>query len=258
MKNKSIAVVILAAGMGKRMNNPNLPKVLAEIDSKPLIYYVLKQVENLSPERTLLVVGHKKEMIIEYVEKSDFKHIDFAFQSEQLGTGHAVEQTRSMLSDFDGDILILAGDVPLLKSESLLNFINIHFDSNADVSVLSTTAPNPHGYGRVVRDNNGNFIKITEHKDADEEILKIDEINSGIYIINSKDLFESLHKIKNDNVQGEYYLTDIIEILKKDNKNVLALNAAPFEELQGINTFEELAKATEIKLKMKRKNILVD
>jgi bifunctional UDP-N-acetylglucosamine pyrophosphorylase/glucosamine-1-phosphate N-acetyltransferase len=200
----------------------------------------------LNPDKVVLVVGNLKEMVIDYINNSEFKNIEFAEQIEQLGTGHAVEMTRNLLSDFDGDTLILAGDVPLLKSESLNKFINLHNSVKSDVSVLSTTAPDPTGYGRIVRDNFENFLKITEHKDADENIRKIDEINSGIYIVNTKLLFDSLKQIQNNNSQGEFYLTDIIEILKNNGKNVYAINAAPFEELQGINTSEELAKAAEI------------
>ncbi len=248
MTNKKLAVIILAAGKGKRMNNPNLPKVLAEIDSKPIIFYVLSQVNLLNPQQTILVVGNHKEMVIDYIEKSEFKGIQFVTQSEQLGTGHAVDMARDLLLDFEGDVLILAGDVPLLQSESLNRFINLHNECSSDISVLSTTAPNPQGYGRIIRDKDNNFLKITEHKDADDEIRKIDEINSGIYIVNARMLFDSLKKIQNNNTQGEYYLTDIIEILKSEGKKVHAINTAPFEELQGINTSEELAKAEELYL----------
>lgn len=248
MNNNKLAVIILAAGKGKRMNNPDLPKVLAEIDSKPLIYYVLSQVNKLNPQQTILVVGNHKEMVIDYVEKSEFNDIQFVTQSEQLGTGHAVEMARDLLLQFDGEVLILAGDVPLLQSESLSRFINLHNECGSDISVLSTTAPNPQGYGRIVRDHDNNFLKITEHKDADDEIRKIDEINSGIYIVNAKMLFDSLKKVQNNNTQGEYYLTDIIEILKSEGKKVHAINTAPFDELQGINTSEELAKAEELYL----------
>lgn len=246
MENKPIAIIILAAGKGKRMNNLEIPKVLAQIESKPLIYYVLNAVKNLNPDRVIVVVGHKSELVIDYITSNGFANIEFAYQNEQLGTGHAVDQTRELLKDFDGDTLVLAGDVPLLKEESLRKFINLHIQSMSDVSVLSTIAPDPTGYGRIVRDVNNDFLKITEHKDADDEIRKIDEINSGIYLVNTTMLFETLGKIQNNNSQGEYYLTDIIEILKDDNKMVHAINAAPFEELQGINTVEELARAEQM------------
>jgi UDP-N-acetylglucosamine diphosphorylase/glucosamine-1-phosphate N-acetyltransferase len=246
MENTNTSVIILAAGKGKRMNNPDSPKVLAEINDKPLIFYVLSQVVNLTDNKIILVVGHKSELVIDYIGKSDFQNIEFAFQNEQLGTGHAVQQAESLLSEFDGDVLILAGDVPLLKSESLKKFINIHKEVKSDVSVLSTTAPDPSGYGRIVRDSDNNFLKIVEHKDANEDIKKIDEINSGIYIVNSKLIFNSLSKVSNKNSQGEYYLTDIIEVLKNEDKKVFAINAAPFVELQGINTVDELKRASEM------------
>jgi len=242
--NKKTSIVILAAGKGKRMNNPDYPKVLAEINEKPLIYYVLSQINNLSIDKIVVVVGHKSELVIDYINNSEFKNIEFAFQNEQLGTGHAVMQAQYNLQNYDGEILIIAGDVPLLKAETLRKFINLHNEVNSDVSVLSTIAPNPSGYGRIVRDCDNIFLKIVEHKDASEEIKKIDEINSGIFLVDSTLLFDSLKQIKNDNSQAEYYLTDIVEVLKLQGKKVYALNVAPFSELQGINTIEELKNAS--------------
>ncbi|MDX9790281.1 MAG: sugar phosphate nucleotidyltransferase [Candidatus Kapaibacterium sp.] len=254
MDKRKLAVVILAAGKGKRMNNPNIPKVLAEIDGKPLIYYVLSEVQNLSPERIVVVVGHHKELVIDFINDNGFVNIEFVEQNQQLGTGHAVDMSRGLLSGFDGDTLILAGDVPLLSSDSLKKFINLHIESKSDASVLSTIAPDPTGYGRIVRDESKNFLKITEHKDANDNIRKIDEINSGIFIVNTHLLFDSLKKVQNNNAQGEYYLTDIIEILKSEDRKVHAINAAPFAELQGINTLEELANAEKL-YKLLRKNL---
>lgn len=171
--NKKTSIVILAAGKGKRMNNPDYPKVLAEINEKPLIYYVLSQINNLEIDKTVVVVGHKSELVIDYINNSEFKNIEFAFQNEQLGTGHAVMQAQDNFQNYDREILILAGDVPLLKAETLRKFINLHNEVNSDVSVLSTIAPNPSGYGRIVRDCDNNFLKIVEHKDASEEIKKL-------------------------------------------------------------------------------------
>lgn len=245
MEKNKFAVIILAAGKGKRMNNPDLPKVLAEINGKPLISFVLNQVEKLNPQKKVLVVGHQKELVINYINDSEFGGVDFASQDEQLGTGHAVMQTYNLLKDFDGDVLILAGDVPLLKHESLKKFINIHNEVKSEISVLTTFAPNPSGYGRIVRDTDQNFMKIVEHKDADEQILNINEINSGIYMIKASLLYSSLEMITNNNAQKEYYLTDIIEILKNLGKSVYGINAAPFDELQGINTVDELNRAAE-------------
>ena len=234
--NKNFSVVILAAGKGKRMNNPDLPKVLVELAGKPLLGHVLDQVNEISADNTVVVVGHKKEKVISFVENNYNGNISCVEQNEQLGTGHAVDQAEPVLKDYPGDTLILCGDVPLLKASTLQNFIDFHNQQNADVTVLSTKIDNPFGYGRIVRDSEGNFLKITEEKDADEEEKKINEINSGVYILNTASLFESLKKVSNNNAQGEYYLTDIIDILRGKNANVQAWAGAEFNELQGVNS----------------------
>ena len=247
--NNNLAILILAAGKGKRMNNPEIPKVLVKLNNQPLLYYVLSQTQKLEPLKTVIVVGHKKEQVIEFCNSTDLHSdespykIEYAVQHQQLGTGNAVLVSEFNFDDNDYAVLILAGDVPLLRAETLSRFIQLHSDSHSDCSVLSTIAPNPFGYGRIVRDNEGNFLKITEQKDASEEIKQINEINSGIFLVNSKILFESLKKIKNNNAQNEYYLTDIVEILKNNNMNVNAFACAEFNELQGINTNEELLNA---------------
>lgn len=243
----NLAIVILAAGKGKRMNNPDLPKVLALINNKPIINFVLSEVKKLEPKWLVLVIGHHGELVKEYVSKEFENDIRFVVQEQQLGTGHAVKVTESELSNFDGNTLILAGDVPNMTANSLNKFIQSHEDNQSDISVLSATTENPHGYGRIVRNENNDFIKITEHKDASEEELKINEINSGIILAKNKLLFHLLNLIKNDNKQGEYYLTDIIELAKNENKNVFAFQSANFNEIQGVNTLEELQNAENYK-----------
>ena len=245
LMNNNIAVLILAAGKGKRMNNPDIPKVLAKLSNNPLIYYVLKQTSLLEPLKTVVVVGHKKELVIDYCNNSEFENIEFAYQEQQLGTGNAVLVTEKNLKDNNYSVLILAGDVPLLRANTLLSFIEKHKENSSDCSVLSTIAPNPSGYGRIVRDENGYFLRITEHKDANSDELNINEINSGIFLVNSQLLFDSLKKISNNNSQGEYYLTDIIGIMNNENRKVFAFDCAEFNELQGINTSEELKIAEE-------------
>jgi UDP-N-acetylglucosamine diphosphorylase/glucosamine-1-phosphate N-acetyltransferase len=241
--SEKLAVVVLAAGKGKRMNNPDLPKVLAEINEKPILWYVLNQIQKLSPSQIILVVGHQKLKVIEYSDLLYYNNIFYAHQDEQFGTGHAVNQTKPFLENFDGDVLILAGDVPNISYETLNRFISLHFEAISDVSVLSAIAPDSTGYGRIIRNENGGFIKITEHKDANEIEKEIKEINSGIFVVNSKILFDALSKINNNNVQAEYYLTDIISILRDENKNVMAFNCAEFEEIQGVNNLTELDNA---------------
>lgn len=237
-----LAVVVLAAGKGKRMNNPDKAKVLAEINNNPLIYYVLKAIEPLKVQKTIVVVGHQSESVKKYIN-DNFENIDFALQSEQLGTGHAVMMTKELLNNFEGNVLILAGDVPNITSSTLKEFFSNHALQNNDISVLSANAPSPQGYGRIIRDNNNNFLKITEHKDCSEEELRINEINSGIIIAKAKLLFDCLNNIKNNNNQGEYYLTDIIELSKNNNKIVDANLCGDFYEIQGVNTIDELRNA---------------
>jgi bifunctional UDP-N-acetylglucosamine pyrophosphorylase/glucosamine-1-phosphate N-acetyltransferase len=240
---ENLAVVVLAAGKGKRMNNPDLPKVLAEINEKPILWYVLNQIQKLSPSHIILVVGHQKLKVIEYADSLCYNNISYAHQDEQLGTGHAVNQTKPLLENFDGDVLILAGDVPNISSETLNKFISLHCDANSDVSVLSAVAKDSTGYGRIIRNEGGGFLRITEHKDATETEREIKEINSGIFVVNSKILFNALADVKNNNIQAEYYLTDIISILRNENKNVMAFNCADFEEIQGVNNLIELENA---------------
>lgn len=242
--NQNLCIIILAAGKGKRMNNPVLAKVMAELDGMPLIGHVLNEANKLFPEKIIIVVGHQKESVINYVNSLGLKNISFVEQKEQLGTGHAVNQAKPALDNYNEDILILAGDVPLLSSYTLIKFINFH-NEKSDVSVLSTNAPNPFGYGRIIRDEKANFLKIIEEKDATDDERKVTEINSGVFLLKSELLFKSLHEVSNKNAQGEYYLTDIIEILKKKGSNVHAFAGADFEELQGVNSPEDLKKVEE-------------
>jgi len=240
MLNNNLSIIILAAGKGTRMNNLETPKVLAQLLNKPLIDYVVSTAFSLFPNSVTIVVGYKKELVIDYINLLKYSDICYVEQKEQLGTGHAVLHARDL---FDGnriDVLILSGDVPLLTSTTLNEFIEHHKYENASLSVLSAIADNPFGYGRIVRDKENNFIQIVEEKDADDYIKQITEINSGIYLVSSDLLFKSLGKIENNNAQKEFYLTDIVDIIRLEGKKVLAIQAANFEEIQGINTIEQL------------------
>ncbi len=241
-----LAIIILAAGLGKRMNNPELPKVLAELKGKPLIEHVLDASSALGAARNVLIVGHHKEKVISRLEEDGYDGVEFVSQDSQLGTGHAVEQAREALSNFDGLVLILAGDVPLLSTKTLQNFLKMHAATAADLTVLSTMAPNPRGYGRIVRSGEGDFLRITEEKDADEETKKIKEINSGVYLVSRKMLFEALSKVSNNNAQGEYYLTDIISILASERAKVAAFNGAGYDEIHGVNSPADLKEVEDV------------
>ncbi len=243
----AMSIIILAAGKGKRMNNPDIPKVMALLNEVPLLGHVLKSVKLLKPESTVVVVGHQKERVIDYLNefsKSNDMRIETALQLDQLGTGHAVQQTFDNLKHFTGNLLILSGDVPLLTHSTLEKFIKSHEESKAAVSVLTAHVPNAQGYGRIIRDDNDLFLKIIEHKDATDSEKSINEINSGVYCVQSDLLFTSLQNVKNTNAQGEFYLTDIIGILQQKGKYVSAIPCDDFREIIGINTAEELYQAS--------------
>jgi UDP-N-acetylglucosamine diphosphorylase/glucosamine-1-phosphate N-acetyltransferase len=241
-----LTVVVLAAGKGKRMNNPDIPKVMAELDGIPLIGHVLGQVLQISPEQIIVVVGHHKEQVMDYVTGKFGKNIDFVVQEQQLGTGHAVRQAEPKLHSFSDDVLILSGDVPLLRAATMMSFVSEHrrYKPLVAASVLTMECDDPTGYGRIVRSDDGEFLRIVEEKDATPEEKAIKEVNSGIYVVSSHLLFVTLQELGNDNVQGEYYLTDIIGILH--GKRFFTCNAIRTEdafELQGINTPAELERA---------------
>ena len=249
----NFSTVILAAGLGKRMQNPEIPKVLAKINSKPLIFYVLQTAISLNPDKICLIVGHKKELVIDYVSKElsndcyknncskySLENIVFAVQEQQLGTGHAAKCAEHFFENYHSEVLILSGDVPLLSEKTLSNFIQIHKNEKADISVLSAETVEPFGYGRIVRNASNEFVEIVEEKDASNEIKQINEINSGIYFLKTDLLFDLLNRINNQNSQNEFYLTDIIKIGKEQNKKVIATKIANINEIQGINTIEQL------------------
>lgn len=230
------------------MNNPNKAKVMFELFGEPMIDYVVRQAESLQPSKIVVVVGFQKESVIEHLnvvfqDMHDRNVLVYAHQDQQLGTGHAVMQTESALQGFSGNILILSGDVPLLRAETLHAFAQFHEASASAVSVLSVEQSNPTGYGRIVRLPNGDVERIVEHKDASEEERTISEINSGIYLVNAQALFTALKQVSNGNAQGEYYLTDIVSILRTRGEGVAAWKSAAFEEVQGVNTIEQLEEA---------------
>lgn len=243
--NSSLAVVILAAGQGKRMGNPNLAKVLTPLDGQPLLGYVLKSTKTLSPEAVVVIVGHQRDTVSEYIVGT-LPSARCVTQEQQLGTGHAVQQTAPYLKDFVGDVLILSGDVPLLSESTLKALVKSHRSTGAVLTVLTTDLPDPTGYGRVVVGENEALKKIVEHKDANEEELLITEINSGIYLVRCADLFDSLERVENANAQDEYYLTDIAGILSEQGKKVCVFRTADWREVQGINTPADLAQASGI------------
>lgn len=240
-----LATVILAAGKGKRMKNPEKAKVMFEINGKPMIDYVVSLALSVHSDRIVLIVGHQKQSVIDFIDRNftEFRNkITYAHQDEQLGTGHAVMQTGPVLTDFNGDVLILSGDVPLLSRYTIEKFITFHGSGDFDASLISAFFEDPSGYGRIIRDDIGNFIDIFEDKDSTDEQKRIKEINSGIYLIKSDYLFEALKTLKSDNSQQEYYLTDIFYYYR--NKG-LRIGAMPIEnniEITGVNSVEQLSQ----------------
>jgi UDP-N-acetylglucosamine diphosphorylase/glucosamine-1-phosphate N-acetyltransferase len=231
------AAIILAAGKGKRMKS-DLPKVLHRINGKPLIRILMETMKTVSFDRMVIVVGFKGEMVID--ELKDFG-IDFVWQKNQLGTGHAVLMCREHFRDFDGTILVAAGDVPFLSVASILNLFDIHRKNNASATCLSAEFDNPSGYGRIIRKNDSDILlDVIEENDASAEIKRIKEINSGTFCFDSRDLFEALARLDNNNAQQEYYLTDTINILQKAGKKCAVTKVSNILEVAGINSIEQL------------------
>jgi bifunctional UDP-N-acetylglucosamine pyrophosphorylase/glucosamine-1-phosphate N-acetyltransferase len=246
----SIAIFVLAAGKGKRMGM-DMPKVLAETGSGALIHHVLQSAGELSPKQVLVVTGHGKEHVEKAVLEGAGEHgysqdtVSFVYQPEQLGTGDAARHAYGALQDFQGTVVILSGDVPLIEGETLKALLKKHEDDRATVSLISARTEKPGSYGRVIRasaDGSGRkpVSKIVEAKDATEEELLCNEINSGIYAIDSAFLGPALSELNNDNAQGEFYLTDVIERAVKEGQTVSAYLIDDIEEVQGVNTPADL------------------
>lgn len=233
------AVIIMAAGKGKRMKS-NLPKVLHNLAGKPILNYVLDTVDQLEAKRKILIVGYKSDHIRELIGDK----IEYVEQKEQLGTAHAVLQTKRLLSDFKGDVLILSGDVPFLTVKILKKLLKYHQANNFCCTLVSTILKNPKGYGRIIRDKKGEINGIIEEVDLSAEKKKITEVNSGIYCVNKDKLFQALEKITPDNKQGEYYLTDLVEISLKEGLTVGNIIVNDYSEILGINSRLDLTDAS--------------
>ncbi|MFZ2353317.1 bifunctional UDP-N-acetylglucosamine diphosphorylase/glucosamine-1-phosphate N-acetyltransferase GlmU [Paucilactobacillus nenjiangensis] len=239
MKTKN--AIILAAGKGTRMKS-KLYKVLHQVSGKAMVDHVLTQLEANHMDNIVTVVGFGAEN----VEQALGERTKYAVQKQQLGTGHAVMQAADLLSDLDGQTLVISGDTPLFKAATLQKLVDYHTAKKASATVLTSIAPDPTGYGRLVRNDIGIVEKVVEQKDATPEEQAIDEINTGVYCFDNKTLFDALKLLSNDNAQGEYYLTDVIGILKKRGDIVAAYRMADFDESMGVNDRIALAKANEI------------
>lgn len=242
-------LVILAAGKGERLRSGKA-KVLHELNGWPMLRYVLAATAPLPARERIVVIGHQAERV-----REEFQGLGLTFveQREQQGTGHALLQTEPILRDRGGELLVLPGDLPLLQPTVLEKFLKFHRDAGGKFSILSAVLPDPEGYGRVVR-GNGKVLRIVEEGDAAPEERKIKEVNSGIYLIHNDELlWEGLHGLRAENVQREYYLTDLVGfyIAKGEPVKALALTGAEAETVRGVNSRAELAEAEAILRKRK-------
>lgn len=241
---KPLDILILAAGLGTRMRS-SLAKVLHEVDGRPLISHVCRTAAALAPEKFYVVVGHQGGDVSRAVLKELAEdQAVFVEQKEQLGTGDAVNSARSFLQDRDSTLLILSGDVPLIRPETLAGLIQEHYSHRgrgASCTMLTVKLKDPTGYGRIVRGDDGAFERIVEQKDASDEERDIREINAGIYCFDTKKLFAALKGVQNKNAQGEYYLTDVPALLKAAGEDVSIFQHADSQEIEGVNNRAQLA-----------------
>jgi bifunctional UDP-N-acetylglucosamine pyrophosphorylase / glucosamine-1-phosphate N-acetyltransferase len=234
------AAIVLAAGEGTRMRS-SLPKVAHEILGVPIVRYVIDATRAAGVERVVTVVGHGADTVVSLVPDSET-----VVQERQLGTGHAVSCARDALADYDGPVLVVAGDVPLVRPETLEHLLHVWSGSGSACVLLTTRFPDPAGYGRIVRDDAGHVSAIVEHKDLSADQADISECNVGIYCFDCRSLFASLSRISPANAQGEYYLTDVVGLLYEDGLGIDALELEDVDESHGINTRVQLAAAARI------------
>ena len=237
--------IILAAGKGTRMKS-DMPKVLHTIFEKTLLGYVIDAVNNTGiADENFVIVGHQAERVEEYIN-SKYANAKCILQSPQLGTGHAVSMAVPYLNDFDGEVIILCGDTPLITSDTLKEFVEAHRNMNSDITVMSAIFENPTNYGRVIRNSDNTLNSIVEEKDATLEQKAVKEINAGIYCLNWAKIKPAFSQLKTNNAQGEYYLTDIIKWGNEQNLSVNAYTLKDNEEIYGINSKANLAEATKL------------
>lgn len=247
-----LCVIVLAAGKGTRMKSARA-KVLHEVFYRPMLHHVLDSIAPLEPDETIVIVGHQKEAVTSILED---REVICCEQKEQNGTGHAVLSARPLLADFQGTIMIVNGDAPLLLSEHLQQMLTTHRTSGATLTIMTTTLPDPTNYGRIISDRSGRVQAVVEEKDADEQQRRIREINAGIYIGEASFLFDALSRVTTDNAQGEMYLTDVVGIGVADGLAVNKFEHPHPAHVLGVNSRVELAQAQR-ELSFRRNNELM-
>ena len=248
-----LVTVILAAGKGTRMKS-KLPKVLHKAGGKSMVQHVLDAARSAGAKRNIVVTGFGGEMVREALGNQ----AEFVEQKEQLGTGHAVQQTADLLAGENGTVMVLCGDTPLLTGALLKKLYDEHVAAGAKATVLTAIMPDATGYGRIIRLADGSVARIVEHKDATEAERQVQEVNSGIYCFAARELFDSLKQVNNDNAQGEYYLPDVLEILKKQGEKIWAVAADDYESTLGINSRLQLAGAEKILRRRKNEELMAE
>ena len=250
---KDIIALILAAGKGTRMKS-SMPKVLHCVGGVPMVEQVLRAVKGAGTQRQIVVVGFGGEAVQEYLGGS----AETVMQEQQLGTGHAVMQAEPLLKGVSGTLLVTCGDTPLVTEDTFRRLLECHERTKAAATVLTAVMPDPTGYGRVIRDDNGQVVKIVEQKDGTAEELAVQEVNAGIYCFDMDFLWDMLHDVTNDNAQGEYYLTDIIGMLVAAGKVVSAFAAPDYRETLGVNSRLQMAEAEQVLRRRKLKQLMAD
>lgn len=234
-------VVVLAAGKGTRMKS-KLYKVLHQVCGKPMVEHVVDAARGLHPAKIVTIIGTGAEAVKDVLAGKS----DFAFQEKQLGTGHAVLTAAPYLEKLEGATLVVTGDTPLFTTDTFENLFKYHEEKKNAATVLTAEMPNPFGYGRIIRDDQGNVLRIVEQKDGTPEELKVKEVNTGVFCFDNKKLFEALKHVGNNNAQGEYYLTDVLEILRNEGEQVGAYRMHDYQDSLGVNDRVALAQATKI------------
>lgn len=241
---RQLDAVILAAGKGTRMNS-DLPKVLHPVAGRPMVRWVIDACREVGCRSVVLIVGHRAELVRE--ELADEAGIVFVEQTEQLGTGHAIMQPAYLYENAaDTDLLVLCGDGPLIRRSTLEALLATHRQDQAAATLATAVLDDATGYGRIVRDDDGRFARIVEHKEATEQEKAIREVNPSYYCFRAEDLFATLPKLSNDNAKGEYYITDVFGLLEAEGRPVSVVDAVPAEDVLSINTPDQLEQVDRV------------